>query len=54
MQVFQDGSIMSCDKWKATIIDGKLNSMLYKQLREEMVPLNAIGFSGISIARMRR
>ena len=29
--------------------------MLYKQLREEIVPLNAIyGFSGVSIARMIR
>ena len=37
MQVFQNGSIMSCDKWKTTIIDGKLNYMLYKQLREEIV-----------------
>ena len=55
MQIFQNGSIMSCDKWKTTIIDGKLNYMLYKQLREEIVPLNAIyGFPGISIARMIR
>ena len=55
MQVFQDGSIMSCDKWKTTIIDGKLNYILYKQLMEEIVPLNAIyGFFGISVARMIR
>ena len=37
MQVFQDGSIMSCDKWKTTIVDGKLNTLLCKQLREEIV-----------------
>ena len=37
MQGFQNGSIMSCDKWKTTPVDGKLNYMLYKQLREEIV-----------------
>ena len=55
MQVFQNGSIMSCDKRKTTILGGKLNCMLYKQLREEIVPLNAIyEFSGVSIARTIR